>query len=166
MKKFAVLAIVVVLLLGLLLPTSLMAQGPPNQPQQPAPQGTSLLTIAENLPLEPGERFDSEWLDVKSFRLFKLYARLTPYEGETPWEGETQPPVRVRILDSPLGNVDEGSYGSAPANYEWMASPSKAPMRWVIASSFDGLYSKMKVFAKNDGDTPVTISLYLLMAEE
>ena len=118
MKRIVILAIVGGLILGLLLPTGLLAKSAPGQGQSTQAKGPVLLTIAENLTLSPageeGDMFISEYRDVTSFRLFKLYARLTPYVGPTPWDGETQPPVRVRVLDSPLGTPGEGSYGGAP----------------------------------------------------
>ena len=157
MKRTIIIALVGALLLGLV-HIGLSTQSSAAPPQEPAAEGPVLVTIAENLILEPGDTVSSGYADVKSFRLFKLYAR-TPYVSETP------PAVRVRVHESPLGSEGEGSYGSPEADFEWKARGVTTP-RWVIASSFDGLYSKMRVWAKNEGETQVTISLYALMAEE
>jgi len=163
MKRTVVLVLVVGLLLGLLLSTGVSAKGP-GQPQSTQAQGPILLTIAEGQTLAPGEVFRSEWRDVKSFRLFKFYAHLTPYEGVTDKD------VNVRVLESPLGDPDEGSYcGVAGVDaYVWRALPPApaVPNRWVMTLNFTGLYSKMMVFARNDCGEEVTLSLYLLMARE
>ncbi len=124
--------------------------------------GPVLITLAENVTIEPGERFKSEWLDVKTFRLFKLYARLTPYVSETPAA------VFFGLNEHPVGAAGPsglGHYGYVPADYEWQPHGGTIP-RWTLVSSFGGLYSEMRAYARNDGDTPATIYLYLLMAEE
>ena len=171
MKRIVVLVLLGALILGLLLPAGITAQGPPeqSQPPQQAQQGPVLLTIAENLTLSPAgatdgtDVFRSEWVDVSSYRLFKFYAKLTPYVGETA-------PVNVRIHESPLGVGDE-VYGGVildPDLCEWRAAlPPWVPVAYYIDSPFEGLYSKIRVRARNDSDNEtVEISLYLLMATE
>jgi hypothetical protein len=165
MKRAIILVLVVGLLLGLVhigLSLQSSSAAPPQQPPGGGTVGPRLLTIAENVTLAPqgeeGYMFNSEWLNVQSYRLFKLYAR-TPYVSETP-------PPRVRAFESPLGNVDEGSYGEVEADYELRATPSGHPNRWVMATPFEGLYSKILVYAENESGENVTVSLYLLMAQD
>ena len=164
MKKIVVLTLVVGLTLGLLLPTGLSPQSSAAPPQQPTPEGPVLITIVENLTLMPAgdtegkDVFKSGWMDVSSYRLFRFYAKLTPYVGEAA-------PVSVRIHESPTGTADE-VYGICPADYEWRASPPWDPVQYCIDSPFEGLYSKIRVWARNDSNAPATISLYGLMAKE
>ena len=162
MKRTVILAIMGVLILGLVtmgLPLQSSSAAPPQQPPAQAVQGPILLTIAEDVTLEPGERTPSNWQDVQSFRLFKLYARLTPYVSEE------QPLVEVYVNESPFGAADKESLGSINFDYWWQRRGSPFD-RWVTALSFDGLYSSISVQARNNGAEPVIISLYLLMAED
>jgi hypothetical protein len=162
MKKIVVLAIVGALVLVLLLSVGIGAQGAPPQGKQGNPQEQPvLLTIIEDHTLAPsgqeGDVYQSEWLDVGSFRLFRLYARM-PYDVSV-----TPGAIRVHTNESPLGDV---SYDTISPDCDWDERGSSTNRRWVATSNFSGLYSKMSVYAENAGDTQVTISLYLLMAQE
>lgn len=164
MKRIVVLVLLGALILGLLLPIGLSAK---EEPPQPAPEALVLVTIAEDLTLMPKgdlegkDVFKSEWLDVSSYRLFKFYAKLTPYVDETA-------PVNVRIHESPLGVGNEVYGGTlAPDLCEWRAAPPPYdPVAYYIDSPFEGLYSKIRVRVRNDGDNEKAVSLYLLMAKE
>ena len=158
MKRIVALAIVGVLILGLLVPTITFAQGSPggNPPSQGNPQEqTILLTIIEDHTLAPydteGDTYWSEWIDVKSYRVFKLYAL----------QGGQSPVVDICIHDSALGAPDDVVYaGLTP---EWGGFPQE----WTIAYEFSGLFSKVRVRARNESsETSANITAHLLMAKE
>lgn len=143
----------------------------------PADPGPTLLTVAENLVLNPspgpGNEIGSGWQDVKAFRRFKLYARITPVLDPL-----TQPSVAVRVRENAAGLSGEGYYTMVldvgPGNLPWLyltpTTPQPpgvpAPARWVHLSEFNGMFSKLTIRGQNLGLTPVTISLYLLMAKD
>ena len=164
MRRIVVLAIAVGLILGLgYIGFSTQSSAAP--PQEPAPEGPVLWKVIENLTLNPGEEFESVWQDATSFRIFKFYACMTPYVGET------RPAVKVRVHESPSGGVERVSrYKIAPDDEQWRAAgPPDAEQGWQLMSEFDGLYSNIRVKAMNEepvGGTAVTISLYLLAAPE
>ena len=164
MKRAIILVLVVGLLAGLVHMGLSLQSSSAAPPQQPPGQGApvqvpTLLTIAEDVTLNPGDTFRSGLLDVQSFRLFKLYARLTPYVSEE------QPPVRIYLSESPFGAAVNEHFVNINPDYwwHWRGSPRT---RWATALSFDGLYSSIGANAKNNGTENVTISLYLLMAED
>ena len=160
MKRTIILVLVVALLAGLgYIGFSAQSSAAVDSPPQ-AQKGTKLVTIAEDLTVLPGRenQFVSEWLEVESFRLFKLYGILSPYvEGE-------EANVVVIIRESPTGTKSTGGVGGV--DNSWSANPPHAPRQWVMHPSFDGLYSNISIIARNEGSAPVTVSLYLLMAKE
>ena len=155
MKRIMISVLVVALIMGL----AFIGLSPRSAVAQPPGAGVKLVTIAEDLTLQPkgeeGDRFTSEFLDVKDFRRFKLYAK-TPYSAS--------PPVKVFCFDYPAEG--EMSYGTVGAPYDWFARPMTSPDRYVMVAPFEGLHSQIRVYARNDSSTQTTVSLYLLMAWE
>lgn len=163
MKKIAILVLVVALLVGLVC-IGLPSQTSAAKPLPPMPKGPGLVTIVEDHELGPEDVFMSDWMDVTSFRQFRLYAGLAKDDSYIPR-------TRVVVLESPLG-VGDVSYGGIRVyGYEtpdpWWPQPPDQIEWWGVAGAFDGLYSKIRVVARNySGNATETVSLYLLMAEE
>ena len=123
----------------------------------------TLWTLAENVILEPGQGWSSEWLDVKCFRSFKIYAKQTPNVGGI------LAPCYMEINDGPLGSEGQVTYWS-PERYPedtWESRGVGGPKaRWVLTDEFGGLFSNIRVFAKNNSGSQATVTVYLLVARE
>ena len=157
MKRTVALVVVIVMILGLCF-TGVSALAANNSSNSQGPGGTRQVELVEELTLGPGETYESEWLDVKLFRNFKLYAYLTPYDEDPCGE------VEVRILESATG-VGKEAYGLVDEAAEWTEWDSP-PEHWSAACKFIGLYSYVAVTVENRLDEDITISLYLLMTED
>ncbi|MFC2015216.1 hypothetical protein ACFLUP_04415, partial [Chloroflexota bacterium] len=153
MKKLIIIAVVLVMVLGLLLTTGASAADPPAQPVPFRSGDAVLLTIAEDVVIEPGVSSMGDYIDVKSYRQFKVYASLRPRAS-----GDPQPLSHVSIFESATGMS-----GSVNVEFDNVWEPRSS--RWMLVSDFDGLYSKLKVSIKNRDSAPITVSIYLLMAE-
>ena len=161
MKRIVTLVIVGALILGLIIPNVISAKVNPGQGQSPqlSPHDQTVLhIIAENQTLAQGEKLLSEWIDVSSYRVFKLYAR----QEQASWES---PEVRVWMKETALSAI-EGKYGDKIAQPDWYDGDADEGI-WTMAYEFSGLFSKIVVTAKNYSDnTSANIHLYLLMAKE
>ena len=161
MKRIVALAIVGALILGLVIPTVIYAQSNSGQGQSPqlSPHDQTVLQIiAENQTLAPGDKFKSEWIDVSSYRCFKLYAFQEQASGDSPV-------VEVWMNETALSPT-ERRYGGNIAQPDWYDGEADEGI-WSMAYNFSGLYSEIKVTAKNTSDvTSSSIHLYLLMAKE
>lgn len=151
-------------------------QGPKGDTGAPGSPGTSgapadtLVTLAQNVTLHPGDRTSLAWIDTMNYSAFKLYARVTPYSPT--------PKIFVRIDDGP-GVAGEGAYGEALPTLTLCPPPNTCSgfipqnlVGWTgISTNISPGWSKfpkIRVVAGNygvAGDPDATVSLYLLMSK-
>ena len=152
--------------------------GAPGAPGAPGSPGDTLLTLAQNVTLHPGDRTSLAWIDTTNYSTFKLYARVTPYSPT--------PKIQVQVREGP-GVAGEGPYGAtalpALALGPWApicptpnnTCPVFIPQSsggnyvgWTGISPGFGKFPKIQVVAWNYGevgDPDATVSLYLLMSK-
>ena len=160
MKRTIFVAVVVALILGLCFTGFSALADNDTGKNATGPSGTRQIELADELTLEPDDSYRSEWLDVKQFRFFKLYAYLMPYELDPEPDGE----LDIMFRDSATG-VDSEAYDRRTWDewIEWYRPPNE---HWSAVHEFDGLYSYIRFRLDNTYDENITISLYLLMTDE
>jgi hypothetical protein len=173
MKRIIVLAVAVVLILGLVFSTGALAEGPPSPPAPFATENTVLVTICEDVVLEPGQSAPGvPCINAQDYRLFKIYAYMKPGEGincESTEPFIVPEDVRVRVRESATGAYPGGTYAIVISVEDWNEYCSSSIPHYGMAVPFGkitGPYSYLKPWIKNYGDVPVTVSMHLLMAKE
>jgi len=175
MRKYVIIAVLVAMILGLMSVTGAAAYGgDDNVGDRGGPfksEEAVLVTVCENLELEWGESIPLKAINTKGYNNFKLYAYATPFEGVNP--------AHVRISLSELATPGGGIYMSrSPSTDEWIPwSMSAEPHYSMVIPISEGIYSVLRVggwYSSGppgstpplpDPYSPVTVSIYLLMAK-
>ncbi|MFC2069238.1 hypothetical protein ACFLTP_09585 [Chloroflexota bacterium] len=166
MKRTIIVVIVVALLAGFgYIGVSAQSSAEAALPPQ-AQIDTKLITIAEDETLASGggsPDFKSEFIDVKSYRDFKLYVKMTP--GPTSPGSPVTLPVVIRVMEHPVGGSP--SWGQLESRDTWNKLPFPAgDERYTMIEQWNMLSSMINVTATNSGSSDVQVSIYLLMSKK